>query len=147
MPKHEIKHTAGEHISKKLRDFLLDFFKETDIAKLERLGGRVLISIAAPYSPKESKEKKKVIITDELVATLHNLRDKPEELRTQIGDFSISQLRKLGKLVGQPQRTKSTRQELISELITFFRSQEIWRKISEGNIETTAQQKNQPDAE
>lgn len=144
MPKHEIKHIAGEHISKKLKDFLLAFFKEADIDKLERLGGRVLISIAAPYYPKKSKEKRKVIITDELITSLHNLRDRPEELKAQIGDFSIPQLRKLGKLAGQPLRTKSTRQELISELTTFFRSEEIWRQISQGNIETAAQQKNQP---
>lgn len=147
MPKHEIKHIAGEHISKKLKDFLLAFFKGADIDKLERLGGRVLISIAAPYSPKESKEKRKVIITEELITFLHNLRDRPEELKAQIGDFSISQLRKLGKLAGQPLRTKSTRQELISELTTFFRSEEIWRRISQGNIEIAAQQKNQPDRE
>lgn len=143
MPKREIKHKAGEHISKKLRDFLLDFFKDADIAKLERLGGRVLISIAAPYSSKEAKEKKKVIITTDIVASLHDLRGKPEELRAQIEDFSISQLRKLGKLVGQPLRTKSTRQEIISELATFFRSQEIWRKISYSNIETASKQKKQ----
>jgi hypothetical protein len=147
MPKHEIKHIAGEHISKKLKNFLLDFFKEADIGKLERLGGRVLISIAAPYSPKESKEKRKVIITDALITSLHNLRDKPEELKAQIGDFSVSQLRKLGKLAGQPLRTKSPRQELISELTTFFRSDEIWRRISQDNIATAAQQKNQPDRE
>lgn len=147
MTKHEVKHIAGEHISKKLREFLLDYFKEADIVKLERLGGRVLISVVAPYSSKEAKEKKKVIITHDLVASLYDLRDRPEELRAQIGDFSISQLRKLGKLVGQPLRTKSTRQEIISELTTFFRSQEIWRKISQSNLETAAQQKNQPDRE
>lgn len=147
MPKHEIKHIAGEHISKKLKAFLLDFFKEADISKLERLGGRVLISIAAPYSPKESKEKRKVIITDALITSLHDLRDNPEELKAQIRDFSISQLRKLGKLAGQPLRTKSNRQELISELTTFFRSDEIWRRISQDNIATAAQQKNQPDRE
>lgn len=147
MPKHEIRHIAGEHISKRLKDFLLDFFKETDIGKLEKLGGRVLISIAAPYSPKESKEKRKVIITDALIASLHDMRDSPEELKAQIADFSISQLRKIGKLIGQPLRTKSTRQELISELATFFHSDEIWRRISQGNIETAAQQKNQPDRE
>lgn len=142
MPKHEIRHIAGEHISKRLKDFLLDFFKEADIGKLEKLGGRVLISIAAPYSPKESKEKRKVIITDALITSLHAMRNSPEELKAQIADFSISQLRKIGKLIGQPLRTKSPRQELISELAAFFRSDEIWRRISQGNIETAAQQKN-----
>lgn len=147
MPKHEIRHIAGEHISKRLKDFLLDFFRETDIRKLEKLGGRVLISIAAPYSPKESKEKRKIIITDALISSLHDLRNSPDALKAQIADFSISQLRKIGKLIGQPLRTKSTRQELISELSTFFHSDEIWRRISQGNIETAAQQKNQPERE
>lgn len=131
MPKHEIRHVAGQHVPKKIKEILLEFFKEQEIAKLERLGGRVLIAVTAPYSPKDKNEKKKVEINDSLIATLRDLRDKPDELREQISNLSISQLRKMGQLAGHPLRTKSPRQELISELITFFRSEDVWRRISQ----------------
>jgi hypothetical protein len=131
VPKHEIIHVAGQHVSKKIKKILLDFFKEDEITKLERLGGRVLIAVTAPYSPKGKNEKNKIEINDAFIATLRNLRDKPVDLKEQISNLSISQLRKLGQLAGHPLRTKSTRQELISELITFFHSEGVWRRISQ----------------
>ncbi len=131
MPKHEIKHIGGQYVSKNLKEFLLNFFKEDEITKLERLGGRVLIIVTAPFSTKEKNEKKKVEINDAFIATLHDLRNSPDELREQISNLSIKELRKLGQLAGHPLRTKSNRQELISEIITFFHSEEVWRRISQ----------------
>ena len=131
MPKHEINHTAGNAVPNELKELLLKFFSEKDIVKLERLGGRVLISLAAPYVSKEQRKTKEITIGDELISKLRELRNTPDELEKQLDLLSVKQLRELGKLIGHPLRTKSSRQERISELVTHFHSEEVWKRISQ----------------
>ena len=56
MPKYEIIHKAGEPVAKETKWILDRFFDLKEVKKLERLGGRILISIAAPYKAKKAKE-------------------------------------------------------------------------------------------
>lgn len=131
MPRHEINHTAGNAVSNELKELLLKFFSEKDVIKLERLGGRVLISLAAPYISKEKRQRKEVKIGEELIGKLRELRNTPDELEKQLDLLSVKQLRELGKFLDNPLRTKSPRQELISELVTHFHSEEVWKRISQ----------------
>ncbi|MGB9182214.1 MAG: hypothetical protein WCB68_23495, partial [Pyrinomonadaceae bacterium] len=106
-------------------------FSEKDIVKLERLGGRVLISLAAPYVSKEKRKRNEIQIGDDLIGKLRELRNTPDELEKQLDRLSVKQLRELGKFLDSPLRTKSPRQELISELVTHFHSEEVWKRISQ----------------
>lgn len=131
MPKHEINHTAGNAVSNELKELLLKFFSEKDIVKLERLGGRVLISLAAPYISKEKRKRNEIEIGEELIGKLRELRNTPDELEKQLDLLSVKQLRELGNIIGHPLRTKSARQERISELVNHFHSEEVWKRISQ----------------
>jgi hypothetical protein len=131
VPKHEINHRAGNPVQSDLRDFLLRFFKEKDVVKLERLGGRILISIAAPYVTRDHRNRKEVKIDDIFISALREARNNPEELHKQIAALSVKQLRELGKFLASPVRTKSPRETLVSELVAHFRSEDVWRRISQ----------------
>lgn len=130
MPKHEIRHNAGKPASDKLKRLVLRYFSEKEVAKLERLGGRVLISLTSPYNPRKKKNTAEVVVDEMYVRKLHQVRDKPSELTSQLDELSVKQLRKLGKLIQHPLRTKSSRHELLDELVAHFHSAEVWRKIS-----------------
>ena len=131
MPKYEIKHKAGNAVASDLREILLKFFKENEVIKLERLGGRVMISLAAPYVSKEQRNRSDTKIDEAFIAKLRNLRNDDIQLEKQLGLLSVKQLRELGKFLENPLRTKSARQELIAELATHFQSEDIWKRISD----------------
>lgn len=133
VPKHEIQHLAGHPITQELKEILRRYFNEKDIAKIERLGGRVLISLTAPFDQRKKGGGPKIEIGEKLIDQLRKLRDKPDGLKEQLAPLSIKQLRKLGNLVNHPLRTKSPRQELIEELVAYFHGEEVWRRISGGS--------------
>lgn len=130
MPKHEILHTAGHPATKELRELLSQYFGEKDIQKLEKFGGRVVISLTAPYNPKRKGKKPKLEVGERLITSLYEYRDRPDELKEQLGLLSVKQLRELGRRIDHPLRTKSSRQEIIEELVAYFYSEEVWKRIS-----------------
>jgi|SRR5882724_3999709 len=134
-----MSHAAGHPVPNELRELVLKFFTEKELVKLERLGGRVLISLTAPYATKERRNRKKIDIGDDLIMKLRDLRDSPNQLAELLDALSVKQLRALGKLLSQPLRTKSPRQELISELVGHFHSEEVWRRISQVSPSTTGE--------
>ena len=133
MLKHEIFHTAGKPTPEKLKKLLLDYFSEEEIVRLERLGGRILISLASPYNARKKKKIAKTEINNKFVNKLQKFHDKPSELHTILDILSVKQLRELGKFIKHPLRTKSTRQELLDELVAHFYGEEVWRRISDIN--------------
>lgn len=130
MPKHEVYHGAGEQVSDDLKELLGHFFKEDDFKRLERFGGRILISLTAPFDSRKDKQKGDIVIGEQLISKLHEIRDNPSELKAQLSGLSIKQLRDLGKMIGHPLRTKSPRQELLGELVSYFHGEEVWKRIS-----------------
>lgn len=133
MPKHEIQHLAGHPITQELKEILRRYFTDKDIAKIERLGGRVSISLTSPFDQRRKGGGLKIEIGKKLIDQLRELRDKPDELKELLVPLSVKQLRKLGNLVDHPLRTKSPRQELIEELVAYFHGEEVWRRISRGS--------------
>jgi hypothetical protein len=133
MPKHEIIHQAGEPAPKELKDLLLRFFDEKAITKLERLGGRVQISLTAPFVSRKKDKRKRIEINAQFVSEIRDLKNNPEGIRKKLSHLTIKQLKEFGKLVHLPLRTKSSRNEMINELISNIHSEEVWKRIS--NIE------------
>ncbi len=130
MPKHEIHHNAGEPASSELKQLLQHYFNEKEVDRIERLGGRILISLTAPYHPRKKNNASKIKVDETFVSKLQDCRDKPLELKSLMNQLSVRQIRELGKLIDHPLRTKSSRHELLDELVAHFHGEEVWRKIS-----------------
>ncbi len=130
MPKHNIIHKAGDPVPNELRELLLRFFDEDSINKLERLGGRLQISLTSPFVSRKKGKRKGIEVNDQFVSELRELKDKPKILQEKLTDLTIKQLKNLGKMIDVPLRTKSSRQEMIDELISNIHGEEIWKRIS-----------------
>ena len=130
MPKHDIIHKAGEPVANDLKELLLRFFDEDAVNKMERLGGRLQVSFTSPFVSRKKGERQANKIDRQFVLNLREVKDNPEILREKLTDLTIKQLKSLGKLIDLPLRTKSSRQEMIDELIINIHSEEIWKRIS-----------------
>ena len=127
MPKHEIIHKAGEPVTKETKWILDRFFALKEVQKLERLGGRILISVAAPYKTKKTKE---MTIDHSFVSNLKTSRNDVAELRNSLDGLTIKQLREVCNLVNQPVRSNATSEEIKRELVRSLQAEDFWRRIS-----------------
>ena len=132
MPKYEIIHKAGEPVTDEIRWILDRFFDLKEVKKLERLGGRILISIAAPYKTKKSKE---ITIDDSFVNNLKSNRNDVAVLRNILDGLTIKQLKEICGLIKQPVRSNATSEEIERELVRCLRAEDFWKRISHNNNE------------
>lgn len=130
MPKNEIINSAGSPLPPGLREMLSRYFRDSDIKKLERHGGRVLISITAPYTTNKRKNRKPVTIDNRFVRGIERVKDSPNKIQEVLGKLTVKELRSLGRLVGQPVRSNASASEIRLELIRYFRAEDIWQRIS-----------------
>lgn len=130
MPKHEIIHKAGQPVPNELKELLLRFFGEKDLDKLERLGGRIQISLTSPFVSRKKKDKKNFKIDKDFILELRELKDKPDMLKEKLAGLTVKQIKTIGNMIELPLRTKSSRQEMIDEIIDTIHSEEIWKRIS-----------------
>lgn len=131
MPKIEIIQTEATPLAPELRDLLSHYFKEAQLLKLERLGGRVLISVAAPYNKLKGKKEEQIKVDDAFIEQLRLISGATEELREQLAKLRVKQLRELAARLKQPVRSKATASEIRAELIKNFQSEDFWRKITD----------------
>lgn len=127
MPKHEIFHKAGEPISSELSYIIQKYFSEKEIQKLERLGGRVLISVSAPY---KTKTEEKFAIDEMFIEKLRSNQSETAELKKILDKLPVKQLRELCIILGQPVRSNAVAEEIKRELIRNLQSEEYWQRIS-----------------
>lgn len=127
MPKHEILHKAGEPISSEIRYIIEKYFSKKEIFKLERLGGRILISVSTPY---KTKTKERFVIDETIIDQLKSNQSETGELKKILDKMSVKQLRELCKLLGQPVRSNAVAEEIKRELIRNLQSEEYWQRIS-----------------
>jgi hypothetical protein len=128
MPKHEIFHKAGEPVAKETKWIIDRFFDSKQAEKLERLGGRILISVAAPY---KGKKPEKVTIDDSFLSRLKTKRNNIEELRSILDNLTIKELKIVCNLVHQPVQSNATSEQIKRELIRSLRAEDFWGRISE----------------
>ncbi len=127
MPKYEIFHKAGEPISSEITYIVEKYFSKKEIQKLERLGGRILISVAAPY---KSKTKESFTIDEAFIEKLKSNQSETVELKKILDKLLVKQLRDLCKILGQPIRSNAVAEEIKRELIRNLQSEEYWQRIS-----------------
>jgi len=109
---------------------LLQYFKHSDLQKLERLGGRILVSLTSPYANRRRKDKKAIKVDDRFVKKLEALKASPEKIHAILNELTVKELRKLADLVGQPIRSNASGGEVRSELVRYIRAEEFWHRIS-----------------
>lgn len=130
MPKNEILHPAGHSLPPELRENLLRYFKDSHIQKLERHGGRILISITAPYTNRKTKTRRPVEIDHRFVKKLEKLKNSPSKIQDALSALTVKELRLLGDLVGQPFRSSASANEIRSDLTRYFNAESVWQRIS-----------------
>lgn len=128
MPKFEILHKAGNAVSDELKYIIDKYFSPKEIEKLERLGGRVLISLSSPY---RVKSKNKIEINDEFFQFLRNNQNEYSALKNLLDQLSVKQLKILCERLNQPIRSNAVAEEIKRELIRNLQSEEYWQRISE----------------
>jgi len=131
MPKYELFHKAGNNISGEIKYIINKYFNPKEIEKLERLGGRILISIAAPY---KSKSKTKIHIDQEFIEKLKVNQGDFTALKNILDQLPVKQLKELCKIFNQPFRSNAVAEEIKRELIRNLQSEEYWQRISNEKI-------------
>jgi len=137
MPSRQVLHPSGNRIPNELRTQLIDYFHFDlhTLERLERLGGRIAVSIAAPYVAQRNQKKGKearnpVEINQDFVASIKLPKGDPKELETRLKELTAKELRKLAELTGQPLRSDATTAEMRSELSRNLQAEEFWSRIS-----------------
>ena len=130
MPKHEIIHKAGQTVSDEIKGIVDRYFDPKEIEKFERLGGRILISIATPYKVKKSR---KIAIDEAFISNLKSKKDDIQELRTILDELTIKQLKEVCNFINQPVRSSASSEEIKRELVRSLQAEDFWGRISRNN--------------
>jgi len=129
MPKVEIFHSAGHPLSEEMKEKLSKYFEKSNIEKLERFGGRILISITAPYISRGQK-RKKIKIDNKFITKLKKIRGSTSKLQKSLDELTIKELKKLARMLTIPIRSNATRSEIKSDLIGSLQAEDFWHGIS-----------------
>jgi len=128
MPKHEIVHKAGQPVTDEIKEIVDKYFEAKEIEKLERLGGRILISISSPY---RRKSQKKIVVDEQFVKSLISKKSNTSILMEMLDDLFSKQLKEICKIIKQPVKSNSTIESLKKEIIRNIQAESIWKSISE----------------
>lgn len=130
MPKFQIPLGAGQPLPSDVKEFLARYFRSGDLEKLERLGGRITITVTAPYVDRARKKLSAITVDEAFLHTLQALKDRPDELKESLADLSVAELRKLSAMVGLPIRSRANAGSIRAELLTHFGAARYWQRIS-----------------
>jgi hypothetical protein len=129
VPKYLIKLRPGESLPSDLKEFLSKHFEPRQFEKLDRLGGRVAISIVAPYVERQKRDQG-LAIDESFLQKLRAETTNTQVLQERLDSLSVAQLKKLSRLLGEPVRSSSNRGEIVSDLIRNLQSEDFWQRIS-----------------
>lgn len=126
MPKFNIYLKPGEELPKKLRTILQDYFSEKDFEKLSKFGGRIQISLTAPFTDRKVQDNKLVI--DE--AFIEELKRNTSPVNDKLKSLTKKQLVKVAGLLNFPTTAKASTKEIKKTINDFLNSGDKWDKIS-----------------
>lgn len=128
MPKFDVYINPGEKLPQKLQTVLFDYFSKKDFEKLSKFGGRIQISLTAPYTRRQEQDNK-LIINDSFI---EELKRKPSQADNKLKRLTKKQLVKVAALLRFPTTTKASKKEIKKAIIDHLNSSEKWSKISGG---------------
>jgi hypothetical protein len=126
MPKYNIIIKPGEKISEDLNYILKGRFNEKSIEKLRRFGGRIQISLTAPFTDRK-QQKKQLIVDHNLIEKLTKSTESTTEILQRM---TLKQIKEVAKYVNFPIASKVTVEDARKQLISFLFSNDTWNKIS-----------------
>jgi hypothetical protein len=126
MPKFDYFIKPGEELPDNWKIFLLEKFKQKEFEKLSKFGGRIQVSLTAPFVDRK-KQNSKTEINKEFV---EKLKLNPAESEEVLRGLTKKQLSRLAALLQFPITQKSTTKEIKNSLFDFINSAEKWSKIS-----------------
>ena len=126
MPKFNMILKPGEEIPEEFREILKNKFNEKSIDKLKRFGGRIQISLTAPFT--DRKEQKKGLLVDK--ALIERITSSIEIASEVLSKMTLKQVRETARFVGFPISSKTTVEEARKQLVSYLFSNDTWKKIS-----------------
>ena len=126
MPKHNITVIPGEHLPDEVLSLISKYFNEKEIDKLKKFGGRIQISLTAPYTDRKG-QKAEITINSELIETLKRSEKVAQNI---LGNLTLKQIKELAKYLNFPIASNVKVGEARNQLITHLYSGENWNKIS-----------------
>ena len=122
MPKFDIILKPGEEIPDEFRDLLRNKFDEKNIDKLKRFGGRIQLSLTAPFTDRRH-QKKSISVDQDFINKLAVSTTKANEL---LSKMTLKQIR----VMIFPSASKTTVEEARKQLVSYLFSNDTWKKIS-----------------
>lgn len=116
----------GETIPEEFREILKNKFNEKSIDKLKRFGGRIQLSLTAPFT--DRKEQKKGLLVNK--ALIERITSSIEIASEVLSKMTLKQIREIAKFVGFPISSKTTVEEARKQLVSYLFSNDTWKKIS-----------------
>jgi len=129
VPKREITHSAGRRLDEHLREFLSQYFTPTDLERVERLGGRISISLTLSDTQRR-KPGESVVVDATFVKRLEELRNSPDDFHATLRRLTVAELRQISKLVGHPTRSGASAAEMRAALLRHLQAEDVWRGIA-----------------
>ena len=126
MAKRDLVLNPGDQLPIILLSILNDYFSDLELEKLRKFGGRIQISLTAPYTDKSNQENG-LEIDEKFLSTL---KAKPTEAKKILQSLTKEQLAFVAKSLHFPTSSKANAGELRKLLFDFINSKSKWEEIS-----------------
>lgn len=126
MPKLDFIIKAGDELPQKLHEFLDNYFSEKDFEKLSKFGGRIQISLTAPFTDRKEQDNK-IIINEEFI---NKIITDPSKSSEKLKTLTRKQLVEIATFLKFPINTKATTNEIKKAIVDHLNSADKWTKIS-----------------
>lgn len=126
MPKHNQLFAPGDKVPKDLLNLLQKYFDEKQLIKLEKFGGRVQISLTAPFVDRK-KQNKDLIIDENFIQSMYK---DLSQTKIKLKSMTAKQLKFLAEKLNFKISTQASVTEIRKAIFDYFESGEMWKGIS-----------------
>ena len=126
MPKYDKILKPGEEIPEEFRKLVAQYFDEKNIDKLKRFGGRIQISLTAPFTDRKLQTKN-LTIDQEFIKKLCESNAMATEI---LSNLTFKQIKELAQFINFPLASSTTADQAREQVLSYLFSEETWKKIS-----------------
>lgn len=132
MPKYEKIHKPGHPVTDDIDKIINSYFDSSVKRKLERLGGKITISITTPL---HNKKDSQFIVDEEFINLLRRKSKDLQQLRESLDKLVVKQLRDVCRFLGKPVSANARAEEIKQGIIKNLQAESYWQGISKSNDE------------
>lgn len=126
MPKIDLHFKRGELLPTNMQLFLKNYFSEKDFEKLVKFGGRIQISLTAPFTDRKAQNSDLVIDKN----YVQQLKQDSSKADDKLKNMTKKQLIAIASYLNFPTTKKATTKEIRKTIIDFLKSSDKWDSIS-----------------